>query len=103
MRLLFLTGALLCALLVSCRTNESPAGQINDLEIATQVKSKLASEVATSTLANISVDSTNGVVTLSGQVDTAEQKAKAETVVKSIPKVVRVVNNLQITPRPSTE
>lgn len=96
MRLL-LAGALLCAFLVSCRTNESPERQVDDLQIVTQAKSKLASEVGPSTVTNISVDSTNGVVTLAGQLDSAELKAKAETVVKSVPKVVRVVNNLQVT------
>lgn len=94
---LLLAGALLCAFLVSCRTNESPERQVDDLQIVTQAKSKLASEVGPSTVTNISVDSTNGVVTLAGQLDSAELKAKAETVVKSVPKVVRVVNNLQVT------
>jgi osmotically-inducible protein OsmY len=36
-----------------------------------------------------------GVVTLSGQVDSEEVKAKAEVVARAVPKVVRVVNNLQ--------
>jgi hypothetical protein len=98
-----LAGAILCGLLVSCRTNESPEKQVDDLQIVTQAKSKLASEVAPSTVTNISVDSTNGVVTLAGQVDSAELKAKAETVVKSVPKVVRVINNLQVTTQLSSQ
>jgi osmotically-inducible protein OsmY len=60
---------LLAALLLGCRTNESSEGQVNDLQITTQVKSKLASDLSVSTVTNISVNSTNGVVTLSGQVD----------------------------------
>ena len=47
-------------------------------------------------MANIAVNSTNGIVTLSGQVDTADIKAKAEATAKSVPKVVRVINNLQV-------
>jgi osmotically-inducible protein OsmY len=43
------------------------------------------------------------VVTLAGQVNSAELKAKAETVVKGIPKVVRVINNLQVTTKPSSQ
>ena len=97
MRLLLLLS--LTALLVGCRTNESPEGQVDDLEIATQIKSKLASDVGLSSVTNIAVNSTNGVVTLSGQVDTEEAKAKAETVSAAVPKVVRVVNNLQVVPK----
>lgn len=94
MRLLLLLPLL--ALLIGCRTNESPEGQVNDLEIATQVKSKLASDVGLSTLANIAVNSTNGVVTLSGQVNSADSKAKAAALAGAVPKVVRVVNSIQV-------
>ena len=89
-----------CALLMGCRTNESPELQVNDLEITASVKSKLASDVGVSTVPNISVNSTNGVVTLSGQVDTADTKAKAETVAQSVAKVRRVVDNLQVAATP---
>jgi osmotically-inducible protein OsmY len=89
----------LVALLCGCRTNESPEGQVNDLEITTQLKSKLAADVGLSSVTNISVNSTNGVVTLAGQVDTPEAKAKAEALARAVPKVVQVVNNLQIVPK----
>ena len=89
---------LLFALLLGCRTNESPEGQVDDLQIMAQVKSKLASDVGVSSVTNISVNSTNGVVTLSGQVNSPDVKSKAETVAKSVPKVVRVVDTLQVTP-----
>jgi osmotically-inducible protein OsmY len=85
-------------LLPACRTNESPEGQVNDLEITATVKSKLASDLGLTTVPNISVNSTNGVVTLSGQVDTAATKAKAEAIAGAVPHVVRVVDNIQITP-----
>jgi hypothetical protein len=87
---------LLAALLFGCRTNESPEGQVNDLQITAQVKSKLASELTVTSVTNISVNSTNGVVTLSGQVDSADLKVRAEALAKSVPKVVRVVNSLQV-------
>src|SRR5689334_23019260 len=89
---------LLAAIAFGCRTNESPKGQANDLQITAQVKSKLASEVGFSTLPNISVNSTNAVVTLAGQVSSAEAKARAGAITQSIPKVVKVVNNLQLAP-----
>ena len=98
MRYLLVTLALACALLVGCRTNESPERQVDDLQITAQVKSKLASNVGLSSVTNISVNSTNGVVTLSGQVDSDGIKAKAEEVAKNVPKVVRVIDNLQVTP-----
>ena len=85
-------------LLPACRTNESPEGQVNDLEITASVKSKLASDLGLTTVPNISVNSTNGVVTLSGQVDNAATKTKAEAIAKGVPHVVRVVDNLQIAP-----
>ena len=97
----FLLIPVLALSIVACRTNESPEGQANDLEITAQVKSKLASDVGLSTVTNVSVNSTNGVVTLSGQVDSAELKARVETVAASVPKVARVVNNLQVTAKPS--
>jgi hyperosmotically inducible protein len=84
----------------ACRTNESPEQQVNDLEITTQVKSKLASDLGLSTVPNISVNSTNGVVTLSGQVDGAATKAKAEAIAKALPKVRQVINNIQVTTPP---
>lgn len=66
-----LIPVLLAAALLGCRTNESPEGQVHDMEITANVKTKLASDVGLSTVPDISVNSTNGVVTLSGQVDTA--------------------------------
>ena len=97
----FLLVFLLVTFLAGCRTNESPEGQANDLQITAQVKSKLASEVSLSTVTNISVNSTNGIVTLSGQVDSAEAKGRAEVVAASVPKVSHVVNNLQVVAKPS--
>jgi hyperosmotically inducible protein len=95
---LVLTGTL--ALGVACRTNESPEQQVNDAAITTQIKSKLASDVGLSTVPNVSVNSTNGLVTLSGQVDGADTKAKIEAIAKSVPKVSRVVDNLQVAAKP---
>jgi osmotically-inducible protein OsmY len=92
-------AAVLCACLVglACRTNESPEAQVNDLEIATQIKAKLASDIGPSSVTNISVNSTNGIVTISGQVDNADVKTKAVAIAKAVPKVVRVVDSLQVT------
>jgi len=90
-------------LLIGCRTNESPKGQVDDLQITAQVKSKLAADIGASSVTDISVNSTNGVVTLSGQVDSANTRTKVEAVTRTVPKVVRVINALQLTPKPQSE
>lgn len=72
---------------------------MNDLKIATEVKSKLASDVGLSSVTNISVNSTNRVVTLSGQVDSSEIQAKAEAAAQSVPDAARVVDTLQVVPK----
>ncbi|HTT65138.1 MAG TPA: BON domain-containing protein [Bryobacteraceae bacterium] len=95
MRLL-VTLVLGCAFLAGCKTNESPEAQVADMQIVAQVKTKLASDVGAATVTNVSVDSTNGVVTLAGQVDSSAIKAKVENVTKAVPKVVRVVDNIQV-------
>ena len=99
MKYLPLALALGSALFTGCRTNETPEAQVNDIQITADVKSKLASDVGLSTVPNISVNSTNGVVTLSGAVDSAGTKERAETIARGVPKVVRVVDNLQIAPK----
>jgi osmotically-inducible protein OsmY len=38
------------------------------------------------------------VVTLSGTVDSAATKSKVEGIARNVPKVVRVVDNLQVAP-----
>jgi hypothetical protein len=59
----------------------------------------LASDVGLSSVTDISVNSTNGIVTLSGEVASENVKSQAVTAAKSIPKVVRVIDNIQIAPK----
>src|SRR6202521_6125070 len=80
----------------SCNTDQSPRRQLTDLQITAQVKVKLASDVRASSLTNIDVNTTNGVVTLAGQVENTDVKSKAESVAASVPGVVRVNNDLQV-------
>jgi len=94
---------LLGTMLPGCRTNESPEAQVDDLKIQAQVKSRLASEVGVDSIPNIAVNSTNGILTLSGQVDSADIKAKAESVAKGVDKVIRVVNALQVATKPDVK
>ena len=84
------------AYVAGCKTTTSPGRQVDDAAIKTSVKAKLAADVKLSTLTNIEVNSTNGVVTLAGQVETPEQKRMAADVARSVDGVVKVNNNLQV-------
>jgi len=95
MRALLVAG-MACVLLVGCRTNESPEAQVDDMKIAAQVKEKLAQNIGLATVANVAVNSTNGVVTLSGQVDSDAQRSKAEDAAKGVTNVKKVVDNIQV-------
>ncbi len=92
---------LVCMVLSGCGTSESPEAQMSDAEIAASIKSRLAADLGPGTVPGISVNSTNGVVTLSGQVAEPATKGMAEMIAQSVPTVLRVENNLRIvgTPR----
>jgi hyperosmotically inducible protein len=72
------------------------AGQMLDNATLTgKVKAALLADKVAPGL-TINVDSNHGVVTLSGQVDTATQKARAVQVAKKIAGVSKVVNKLTV-------
>ena len=81
-----------------CNTSQAPSRQVSDSQITTEVKAKLASDVRPSSLANIDVNTTNGVVTLAGEVENADVKHNAETVTASVQGVLRVNDLLQVAP-----
>lgn len=81
-----------------CNTVQPPDQQVKDAQITTQVKAKLASDVRPSSLANINVNTTSGIVTLAGAVESPQVKSKAESVASSVSGVVRVNNNIQVVP-----
>ena len=65
---------MLASFVAGCvKTTTSAGRQVDDAAIKTSVKAKLAADVKLSTLTNIEVNSTNGVVTLAGQVDNPDQ------------------------------
>jgi len=86
----------LVGFLGACKTTSSPGRQVDDAAIKTAVKAKLAADVKLSTLTNIEVNSTNGIVTLAGQVRDESDRIQAETVARSVDGVVRVNNELQV-------
>jgi osmotically-inducible protein OsmY len=72
----------------------SAGENIDDMTITTTVKDKLVAEKATFT--TIRVDTNLGVVRLSGVVDSAVEKARAEGVAESVSGVKCVINNLEV-------
>ena len=86
----------LVCFVASCKTTSSPGRQIDDATIKASVKAKMAADVRLSTLTNIEVNSTNGVVTLAGQVENESDRAQAAAVARSVDGVVRVNNELQV-------
>ncbi len=94
-------GLFLLAASDACRPNQTVERQADDASIKTSIKAKLASDVRFSTLTSVSVDVTNGVVTLAGPVHTDEEKQKIEEVARGVQGVTQVTNNLQVQVEPS--
>jgi osmotically-inducible protein OsmY len=95
-KLSLFAAALVLAGSMACRMHETPAAQVKDAEIAATLKGKLASNINPSTLTDISVNVTNGVVTLSGQVKDPDTKRRAEEIAHNVQGVERVNNELQV-------
>jgi hyperosmotically inducible protein len=86
--------AIMAALLISvagCDTGRT----MTDATVTAAVKNKLAAEAATSAT-RINVETANGVVTLSGSVPTAAEKAEAERLTRATQGVTQVVNNITV-------
>jgi len=85
--------------LAACKTTSSPRRQVDDGAIKASVKAKLAADVRLSTLTNVEVNSTDGIVTLAGKVRSEEERRMAGEVARSVDGVVRVNNELQVEQR----
>lgn len=68
---------------------------ISDKEITTKIKLKLIEDPELKAF-SIDVDTVNGIVTLTGVVKNKTQKIKAIEHAKSVPGVIKVIDNLQI-------
>jgi hyperosmotically inducible periplasmic protein len=86
--------------IVGCRslTGRSVGTQIDDKVITTNVKSKLSMEKFRS-LFSTGVGTHFGVVHLSGNVATPEQRQEAERIASRVPGVKRVDNDIVVVPR----
>jgi osmotically-inducible protein OsmY len=79
-------------------TGETAGQNIDDGTLTTYVKTALAGE-RVNTLTRVGVETNNGIVVLTGEVETATEKSRAGTVASQVKGVKRVVNNLQVIKR----
>jgi len=89
--LFFMTG---CQAL----TGETLGENIDDGTLTTYVKTKLASDKLI-TLTRVGVETKLGIVYLTGEVETAEQKSRIGSLASEVKGVKKVVNNLQVVKR----
>jgi hyperosmotically inducible periplasmic protein len=75
--------------------NQTVGEKVDDKAILASVKTKLVAEKP-SNLTKVNVDVTDGTVYLTGNVESAEQKMRAEALAKDTKGVRSVVNNLQV-------
>jgi hyperosmotically inducible protein len=86
--LFFMTGC-------QAMTGQTMGETIDDSYITGAVKTQLASDKAIS-LTRVEVETNNGVVYLTGQVETAEQRSRVGSLASQVKGVKRVVNNVQV-------
>ena len=84
-------------LMTGCQamTGQTMGENIDDSYITGAVKTQLASDKLVS-LTRVEVETNNGVVYLTGQVETAEQRSHIGSLASQVSGVKRVVNNLQV-------
>ncbi len=87
---------LLAVSLLACGLFAAAKPPASDGEISTRVQLKLA-EDTTVKGGGLQVDVKDGVVTLSGKVESPKQKSKAEGLAKKVAGVKGVVNNIVVT------
>ena len=95
------TAALAFVLLIAgCQamTGETAGQNIDDGALTTSVKTSLAGE-RINTLSRVGVETNNGIVVLTGEVETANEKSRAGTVASQVKGVRGVTNNLQVIKR----
>jgi osmotically-inducible protein OsmY len=89
-------GALLvAALLGACSTTQPPSVQIDDARIHTELTARLAADDDTSP-ASIDINVNEGVVHLTGAVDSAVARDEAERIARSLEGVREVVNDISV-------
>ena len=87
-------------LIAGCQamTGETAGQNIDDGTLTTYVKTALAGE-RVNTLTRVGVETNNGIVVLTGEVETAQERSRAGTVAAQVKGVRQVINNLQVIKR----
>jgi hyperosmotically inducible protein len=88
-------GALSLLVTVGCSSTQTVGEEIDDATITTKIESKLTGDPDVSAF-NVDVDTNDGVVRLSGEVETAEAKAEAEELARETEGVRRVINDITV-------
>lgn len=78
-------------------SKETMGEKIDDATITSKVKMELMGNKGTSAL-HTDVDTTNGVVTLTGKAKTVSEKELATEVAKKVKGVTRVINEIAVVP-----
>lgn len=76
-------------------TGDTLGQNIDDTTITTQVKAKLAADKGSS-VTRVQVDTNRGVVALTGTVESAADRSRAEQITRGVSGVKSVSNNLQV-------
>ena len=93
-----LAGALVVLFFMSgCQalTGQTVGESMDDSMITSSVKTQLASDKLV-TLTRVEVETNNGIVYLTSQVKTAEQRSHIGSIASQVKGVKKVVNNLQV-------
>ncbi len=90
-----LFGALLLLLTFGCSSTQTVGEEIDDATITTKIEAKLTGDSEVSAY-NVDVDTNDGVVRLSGEVEKAEAKAEAEKLARDTEGVRRVINEITV-------
>ena len=93
---LILTTVVLCGLTLGTALADDQH-PVKDSYITTKVKSELVADFGTRA-AHIRVKTKDGVVALTGHIDSADAKDRAESDTKQIKGVVDVINKLKVEP-----
>lgn len=89
------SGAVLTSGCASTATQESTGEMVDNTAVTAKVKAAFVKDEMVKAL-DVKVETFKGVVQLSGFVNTAEQKARAEQIAAGIPGVKSVTNSIQV-------
>lgn len=90
-----LMGVLILGLAGCANTGEKTGAYVDDSWITTKVKSDMVADKHVSSR-NISVNTTKGVVTLTGTAATAQESNKAAEIARGVAGVKAVDNNIRV-------